>query len=492
MLSGIVERFTRIRRDDPDRALIHLPLARTTIVARELWDAAAEQRARLEALGIGANQLVIYAAGNRPQLLGLWLAGRSLGLALMPVDSGATPSELDTLVRTFGASAVLTADTAAPLPGRRVPFVRGLALVQPDDGISRHEYKDAAVLKVTSGSTGVPKATLTTEQQLLHDAEHITTAMDIRPDDCQMAAIPLTHAYGIGNLVLPLLLNGTAMVLRNAFVPQQFVADATAYGARIFPGAPFMFEHFSAHLPPGAWPPVLEILISAGARLEADTLRAFHSSFGVKIHSFYGATETGGITYDDSSDLRGEATVGRPMPGVTVTLLPDDGAPEGGGRVHVTSEAVASGYAGGERFDEVTGGRSYRTGDLGRFDARGHLTLTGRVSSFINVAGRKVQPDEVEQVLRSMPGISDARVLGIDDPARGQQIVACIVVSPGAEMSTLRLRQFCARRLAPHKIPRVVVTLDRIPLTERGKTDRRRLEATVAERLRGSSGTAVL
>lgn len=491
LLSGIVERFARILRDDPDRALIHLPLARTTIVARELWDAAAEQRARLEALGIGANQLVIYAAGNRPQLLGLWLASRSLGVALMPVDSGATASELDALARAFGASAMITADTAQP-PGRRQPFVRGLAVVQPDDGIPFKEYKEAAVLKLTSGSTGVPRATLTTEQQLLHDAEHITTAMDIRPDDCQMAAIPLTHAYGIGNLVLPLLLNGTAMVLRDAFVPQQFVADATTYGARVFPGAPFMFEHFSAHLPPGAWPPALEILISAGALLEAHTLRAFHGSFGVKLHSFYGATETGGITYDDSVDIRDEVTVGRPMPGVTVTLLPDEGAPEGVGRVHVVSEAVASGYAGGERFDEVNGGRRYRTGDLGRFDARGHLTLTGRVSSFINVAGRKVQPEEVEQVLRSMPGIADARVLGIDDPVRGQQIVACIVVSPGAEVSTVSVRQFCARRLAPHKIPRVVVVLDRIPLTERGKTDRRRLEATVAERLRGSSGTAVL
>jgi long-chain acyl-CoA synthetase len=492
-LSGIAERFARILRDDPDRALIHLPLPRTTIRARELWDSAAEQSARLEAVGVGANQLVIYAAGNRPQLLGLWLACRRLGIALMPVDSGATASELDSLVRTFGATALITTEAAPPpQTGHHVPFVPGLALVHAGRSIPLTEYRGAAVLKLTSGSTGVPKATFTTEEQLLHDAAHITEAMDIRRDDCQIAAIPLTHAYGIGNLVLPLLLNGTAMVLRDAFVPQQFVADAATYGARVFPGAPFMFDHFSAHLPPGAWPPALELLISAGARLEAQTRRAFHGSFGLKIHSFYGATETGGIAYDDSAEIGDEATVGRPMPGVTVTLLPEEGAPDGGGRVQVTSEAVSSGYAGGERFEDAGSARSYLTGDLARFDARGHLTLTGRVSSFINVAGRKVQPEEVEQVLRSMPGIADARVVGMDDPVRGQQIVACIVVSAGGEASTLDVRQFCAKRLAPYKIPRVVVPLDRIPLTERGKTDRPRLEAAVAERLRGSSGTAVL
>jgi long-chain acyl-CoA synthetase len=316
--------------------------------------------------------------------------------------------------------------------------------------------------------------------------------MDIRPEDCQMAAIPLTHAYGIGNLVLPLLLNGTAIVLRDAFVPQQFTADAARYGARVFPGAPFMFEHFSAHLQPGAWPRGLDALISAGARLAPETVRAFHGSFGVKIHSFYGTSETGGITYDDSSDIRDDTSVGRPMPGVTVTLVPEEEAPTGGGRVVVAGNAVATGYAGGERFETEGAGRRFLTGDLGRFDARGHLILTGRLSAFINVAGRKVQPDEVERVLRSMPAVADVRVLGIDDPVRGQQVVACIVPAAGHDVSMLRVRQFCAPRLAPHKIPRVVVALDRIPLTERGKTDRRRLETVVTERLRGTSGTAVL
>ena len=123
------------------------------------------------------------------------------------------------------------------------------------------------------------------------------------------------------------------------------------------------------------------------------------------------------------------ATVGRPLPGVTVTLRADgtEGAPIDGGRVHVAGEAVSSGYAGEAPTDEGFTGGGFLTGDFGRFDARQRLILTGRASSFINVAGKKIQPEEVEQVLRSMRGVEDVRVLGVADAVRGQQVVACVV-----------------------------------------------------------------
>jgi acyl-coenzyme A synthetase/AMP-(fatty) acid ligase len=493
-LNRIVDNFKRLLRDEPRRPLIHLPLPGITLTAEDLWNASLLQRTRLEQLAVTSEHLMIYAAGNRPELIGLWLACGCLGIALMPVDAGTTAGEIGALASRFGATAVIVADTMPGLEGvgNVEPYVQGLLFLRPHGVLPAPDmYRGATVLKLTSGSTGLPRAAFNTDEQLVHDAEHITTAMDIRAADCQMVAIPLSHAYGIGSLVLPLLLHGTSIVLRETFVPTRFTADARAYGARVFPGVPFIFEHFAAHLSPGAWPPQLERLISAGARLDLAPVRAFYSSFGVKIHSFYGTTETGGITFDDTSAIHDHATVGRALPDVTVSLFPEDGAPDNGGRVHVASDAVASGYAGGEPFDTGLAPVGFLTGDVGRFDDRGHLVLTGRVSSFINVAGRKVQPEEVETVLLSMPGIVDARVLGAPDPARGQQIVAC-VVAPGVDPGALEVRQFCAARLAPYKIPRTVVVLDRIPLTDRGKTDRRRLESAVEEHLRGTSDTGVL
>ncbi|MGH9373771.1 MAG: AMP-binding protein, partial [Vicinamibacterales bacterium] len=266
-MSQIIERFSRILRDEPGRPLIHQPLIQKALTAEDLWDASVRQRSRLEQLGLGRDQLVIYAAGNRPDLPALWLAARSLGLSLMPMDAGAAPGEVASLANRFGASAVLVADTAAlPLDiGDPAPYVPGLTVLKPRRSTDPPAtYRGGAVLKLTSGSTGLPKATFTTDEQLVNDAEHIVRAMDIRPSDCQMAAIPLSHAYGIGSLLLPLLIQGTAVVLRDTFVPHQFVSDAKTYGARVFPGVPFMFDHFNAHLSPGAWPAGLEVLISAG------------------------------------------------------------------------------------------------------------------------------------------------------------------------------------------------------------------------------------
>ena len=491
--SEIVERFHRIRHDRPQRPLIHLPGTRATVTAEDLWTLALRQRMVLERLGVTHDQLVIAQIGNRPAAIALWLACRQLGTALMPADAGTPRAELSALAARFGATVAIVApaSTADGL-GEATDFPDDLSVVRIRGGEPKPDvYKGAAALKLTSGSTGLPKATFTLESHLVEDASHITTAMEIRPDDCQIAVIPLSHAYGLGNLVLPLLLQGTAIVLREAFVPQQVLADGAAYHARVFAGVPFMFAHFAAHTGRAAWPRSLHSLISAGAPLDPATATAFTRTFGIKIHSFYGASETGGITFDDSPDADGTPTVGRAMPGVTVTLRPEEGGPADGGRVHVAGDAVASGYAGRDEAAAdgfIDGG--FMTGDFGRFDSHCRLILTGRVSSFINVAGKKVQPDEVEQVLRTMPGIEDVRVLGAADAARGQQVVACVVARH--DISAAAIRHYCASKLAAHKVPRTILRLEGIPLTERGKTDRAKLEALMREQLAGPAENSVL
>jgi len=307
------------------------------------------------------------------------------------------------------------------------------------------------------------------DEQLIIDSTQIAQAMGIRSDDTQVAMIPLSHAYGLSVLLMPMLFQGTALVLRESFVPQLLASDAMKYGARVFPGVPFMFDYFIAHPPSEGWPPGLSLLISAGARLNPTTIQRFYERFGVKVHTFYGTTESGGIAFDATEDPTDNETVGFPLPGVMITLKPDGDSPEGAGRVHIRSAGAAHGYLSNSSDAFVDGG--FLAGDYGVFDARGRLRLLGRASSFVNVAGRKVEPDEVERVLRSMPGIDDARVLGAPDPQRGQQVVAC-VVARGNGLNLIEVRSFCSTRLAPHKVPRTVIFLDAIPLTARGKTDR--------------------
>jgi acyl-CoA synthetase (AMP-forming)/AMP-acid ligase II len=480
-MSDLLARFADLRRDDPQRVMIHLPGLGVALTAGDLWDAHLRYADCMARSGLGAGQLVVSAAGNAPAGVAFLLACRALDVAIMPLDAGTTPPEIRALADRFGAAALLIPDAiraAAPgLEGQAgVDLDAGLRLC-PATADAPRQYAGAALLKLTSGSTGPAKAALTNEAQIAADGAQIIAAMQIRPCDTQIAAIPLSHSYGLGCLMMPLLMQGTALVLRESFVPHQLPTDARRFGAHVFPGVPFMFEYFLANPPDDGWPPCLRRLISAGAPLLPSTVRAFHERFGVKIHSFYGATETGGIAFDDSEDVDDGGAIGRPLPGVEVTLRLD-GEME---RIHVRSAAVATGYsdAAGDGFTD--GG--FLTGDYGTWDADGRLTLRGRVSPFVNVAGRKVHPDEVERVLRDMPGVKQVRVLAAPDAKRGQQIVACIVAN-GTGVTTLTVRQFCAARLAPHKIPRSVVFLDTIPLTVRGKTDRAKLDELIRSIIR--------
>jgi long-chain acyl-CoA synthetase len=301
---------------------------------------------------------------------------------------------------------------------------------------------------------------------MVNDGRHVAEAMGIEPQDINLGLIPLSHSYGLGNLAMPLLLQGTTLALRTGFLPSRFVADVEQTRATVFPGVPFMFQHFQEHAFEGPLPRSLRLLLTAGAPIPPATVSYFKQQLGLKIHSFYGSSETGGITYDASQELSEPLSVGRPMPETSVTLRD--------GRVFVRGNAVsARGYLEGPRSGEgesrfTAGG--FLTSDMGRFDDSGRLFLTGRVSSLVNVAGRKVDPLEIEAVLREMGEVAEARVVGVPCERRGQKILAC-VVPRGPGLSLVALRRHCAQKLSAYKIPHEFVILEALPVDGRGKLD---------------------
>ncbi|HUE85534.1 MAG TPA: class I adenylate-forming enzyme family protein [Vicinamibacterales bacterium] len=475
MPSAIVEAFRRIERDHPDRPLIYLPAAARVTTAAELAGLSATIRAGLEAAGIAPGSLIGAALGNRPAAIAAFLACAERGHPFLPIDGGTATEEISHIGRQLNAAALMLSTPASVSGFQTRQVVAGHVMLAVADEPPSGPAHNAAVLKLTSGTTGLPRATLTSEAALVLDTRTLMDAMGIGADDIQIAAIPLSHAYGFGNLLVPLLLQGTGIVMREAFVPQRLPEDARAVGARVFPGVPFMFDFFAKHLPPDGWPATLTTLLSAGARLPRPTVDRFREAFGLKIHSFYGTTETGGICFDGGDDVVAEGTVGRPLESVSISLLPHDDAPFGGGRVLVRGRGVVTSYADGTDPDVFVDG-GFLTGDLGAFDSEGRLVLSGRVSPFVNVAGRKVQPGEVEQVLRNIEGVADVRVMGVADGRRGEHLVAFLVMRT-ARPTVVDLRRFCATRLASYKIPRQFIFLDEIPLTARGKIDRAALDA---------------
>lgn len=320
-------------------------------------------------------------------------------------------------------------------------------------------------LKLTSGTTDAPRAVRFRASQLLADCEHICATMGITERDLNYGAIPFSHSYGFSNLLTPLLCRGVPLVATEDRLPRALLSGLAKTQATVLPGMPVFYDKL-AQLPDARTLPALRLCISAGAPLPAVVAERFSARFGRRIHTFYGASECGGIGYD-RADEGGydDAFVGTPMDGVTIT-----GGSEAGAPITVCSAAVGDGYFPESDPETLAPGR-FIPADLIRTTERG-LILVGRVSDVINIAGRKLNPLEVESRLATVPGVRQVVVFGVRSPVRGEEAVACVAGTGLARDSFLR---HCRERLSPWQVPRDVWIVPEIPVNERGKISRRAL-----------------
>ena len=487
MQSVICTAFEQVSADNGDRIAVYGLSENLTRTFADLWRDFQAMTRVLAGLNLPPASCVVSSVGNRAAFVSLFLACLDRRLALIPLDGHAPWPEVLSVARTFGAAAVVGRTGAADAAATWTSLPGGLSLMRCESlnvGEGSHScYGESVVLKLTSGSTDRPKAVVSSECNLANDGRHIVEGMGIRRNDVSLAAIPIAHSYGLGNGVMPLLLQGSPLVLRDGFVPGQLAHDIAACGVTVLPGVPFMFDYIrrlGAAVSPTS---SVRLLITAGAPIDVETVRFFKRTFGQKVHSFYGTSETGGITFDASEDVSDPLTVGRPLPGTSVTLMASPTAAPGEGRVHVRGDAVAARYALPDDDEPLSAftGDGFLAGDLARLDTAGNLILTGRVSRFVNIAGRKVHPEEIERVIREMPDVIEASVLGMPCPTRGEMLVAC--VRQRGSLTAASIRSQCAARLSPHKIPRRIVFTEGIPADARGKMDRRALEALLSRAL---------
>jgi len=482
------EGFRRVCRDSRAKLAVRDLVDGRSFTFADLYEQYVSIGRALASLHIEAGSPVVAVVGNRPIFFPLVAACMSARVALIPLGD-TTDGEAISVILGSGARAVVTDRALAVESLDHVAIADGIRIVALRKPSPPPPHRESVLLKLTSGSTDVPKAAVASVAHMVSDGRHMIEAMGIMPADLNFVCIPLSHAYALGNVVMPLLLQGTGVVLRQSFNPAQVMADVESTGATIFPGVPFMFDRVRTlgidRLPAG-----LRLLITAGARIDPATVLWFRQSLGRKVHSLLGSSETGGITYDDDDEVTEPLNLGRPMPETTVDIRHPDGS--GAGRIFVTGTAVAASYASDRADGQNTGFAAgadddlasgfldggFLTGDTGYFDQVGRLVLTGRVSPSINVAGLKVDPAEIERILRALPGVADVRVMGAACDHRGQQLVAFIVSDQA--LTSVDIRQRCARMLSPHKIPRQFIFLDRLPLDARGKMDRRALEALAA------------
>jgi len=419
------------------------------VVTRAALLARARAIARsLDANGLRERDLVALQLPNSPDFVATILAALERKLVIVPIDRDATEAEVGAILGHFDIKGFVYRSGVSSRAAARHAAIPA----------------DTRMIKLTSGSTGQPKGIVVSEANLISDAVNICATMDIRPDDVNFGAIPLSHSYGFSNLVTPLLVQGTAVVIANDYLPESVIDLCNRHRATVAPLIPMVFEHLRSAT--GEFESVRTFL-SAGAPLAPLTSRKFRERFGRDIHSFYGCSECGGIAYDRDGGAVERGTVGKAMDHVQLSIDAE--------RLVVRGDAVALGYLIDAETFYPFRPNTFVADDLAEISASGDVTLTGRASEQINTAGKKVNPREVEQVILQIDGVRDAKVYGEPAGARGEVVAAAVVASP--DVTRELVRDYCRSRLSSHKVPRIVKLIDVMPLDERGKVRRSALAA---------------
>ncbi len=435
-----------------------------------------EKRANDYALKLkefSAGEVIAIQIGNHPDWPSLFLASLRRKLVTLPLETTISDPQRHAAIETcvVAAAAVTLGKGVEILPaqvtknavipseveGARGSYLKGLATGSLD-----FARDDVTLLKLTSGTTAAPRAIRFRSEQLLADCENICDTMEITARDLNFGVIPISHSYGFSNLLTPLLAHGVALALSGDRIPRAVAHGIAATRATVFPGMPIFYQSL-CDLSDAPALPDLRLCISAGAPLTIELAEKFRAKFGREIHSFYGSSECGGICYVRRPQAIA-GFVGEEMQGVEIEELASS-------TISVRSRAVGDGYF--PEPDEAKLGHGFFMPDDLLEKIGGGFRIVGRVSDLINVAGKKVNPMEIEAELLRCHGVRAAVVFACESARRNQEVAACVVAERGVSEEEL-LRQLRAH-LSNWQTPRRIHLVDSIPVNERGKTSRREL-----------------
>jgi acyl-CoA synthetase (AMP-forming)/AMP-acid ligase II len=334
-----------------------------------------------------------------------------------------------------------------------------LEISQPEPSVTIPS-SNIAHLKLTSATTGSARMVAFTAEQLAADAENIVATMKLCRDWPNLAFISLAHSYGFSNLITPLLLHGIPLILGGAPLPETVRLAGEQFPHLTLPAVPALWRAWSDA---GAIPKSVRLAISAGAPLPLSLEREIFDKHGIKVHNFYGATECGGIAYDTSDVPREDAAcIGTPMRDVSLSV-------NANGCLEVRGRNVGERYW-PEPLPNLAGG-VYVSTDLAELKD-GLVFLRGRASDVINVAGRKISPEQIERILSAHPSVAECLVFGVPsaDVQRGENIVACVVQRNATNAE--ELRRFVMAKMESWQAPREFWFVDSLEVSARGKLSR--------------------
>lgn len=351
----------------------------------------------------------------------------------------------------------------------------------------------------SSGSTGRQKLICRTQANQVAEAENITSTAGITSRDVIVCMVPLFHALGQNCCMITAIRAGATLVLMpDGDAPEsagrplahRVLELIREHRATVVPGVPVIFEQLSDVAPEVECDlSSVRLFLSGSNFLSSSIAEKFRRRYGMPLRQTYGSSEAGSVAWDCGRDdeVRPDS-VGRPLNNVHVQVV--DSArrrvPAGtSGELAVKSRAVMPGYVGQPSLNaEVISDGWYFTGDLGMLDDSGRLYITGRANLLIDTGGHKVNPLEVEAVLRSHAMVRDAVLTGVSTTGGDQYLVAVVV--PAGAVGGEELIAYCRNKLIDYKVPGQVIFQDELPLSSTGKVLRRQLSPSEVQQARSA------
>jgi len=493
----------------------------------------------LIALGVKPGDHVAIWATNVPQWYITFWAATKIGAVLVTVNTAYKIYEAEYLLRQSDTHTLVMIDgfkdshyvgiiqelcpelagsePGKPLHIKRLPFLRNVITVDsrqpgcltwedaialadsvPIEEVHRRAYAinkhDVCNMQYTSGTTGFPKGVMLTHYNVVNNGKNIGDCMDLSTADRMMIHVPMFHCFGMVLAMTASMTHGVTMSPMPAFSPKNSLACINLEKITCFHGVPTMFiamlEHEDfpktdfSHMRTG---------IMAGSpcpiKVMQDVVDKMHMN---DITIVFGQTESSpGCTQsrvDDPIEVR-VGTVGRPLPGVECRIvdpqtneeLPDN----------VDGEFVARGYnimKGYYKMPEATAAAIdadgwLHTGDLARRDSSGNFKITGRIKDMIIRGGENIYPKEIEDFIYTHPKVKDVQVIGVPDQQYGEEIMACVILREGVELTADELKDYIRSHMAKHKTPRYIDFVTEFPMNAAGKIMKYKMREAAVEKL---------
>jgi long-chain acyl-CoA synthetase len=428
---------------------------------------------------VPAQAPVLFVPSNTPSSVAFILGAIARSRLPVLADPAWTDAELQLVMERSSIGTLASEQPAAKTLDGRYDEWGGFRAIT-DGRKSRPCGSPVAFARFTSGSTGAARCLGFTESAALGAARGWGAAAGYGPSDRVLCLATLNNGLAFNAALFAVLLSGAELVFHTGpLLPRAIARTIQVFDPTVLVAFPFVYGQVTKNETAAKTLARLRLAVSSAARLAPELKQAWSRVSPAPMCDYYGLVEVGPCTFNDGAD---PDSVGRVLPGVSVRVT--DGAGRSlargeSGRLRVRTESMASEFLDDDEpriTDSVDEDGYYVTRDIGYFDDHDRLHLTGREGRQINIEGRKVEPAEIEDVLRAIEGVREAVVVAEEGATRPR--LAAYLEASG--LTRAEVTQVCASRLAPYKIPQRIEVLDRLPRSSTGKVSVGRLTTSVS------------